>query len=116
MSWLTRLIGRKPPLNPEEYEQVRCGVCGGKGLVARYDPRVMHRCWKCHGKGYVMVPRATEQLRDAAVASQPVTMHDEEAGVGVSVTAIDTRGGSSDLPDAPTAPTAPSPPKSLDEV
>ena len=116
MSWLTRLIGRKPPLNPEEYERVRCDACGGKGLVARYDPRVMHRCWKCHGKGYVMVARAAEELRDAPVASQSTTAHDEGPGVEVSVTAIDAQGGSSDLPDAPTAPTAPSPPKSLDEV
>jgi len=65
MSWLSRLFGRKPGVNPEEYERVRCDICHGTGVKISGpssgvdDQHVMtHRCWKCHGKGWLAVKRA----------------------------------------------------------
>jgi len=115
MNWLSRLIGREPPPNPENFERVRCRTCSGTGLVARYNPNAMHRCWRCHGKGYVMVARAAEELSDATVQSQTATTQDDEARE-VSAAAVDEQSGATDLPDAPSAPTAPSPPRSVDGV
>jgi DnaJ-class molecular chaperone len=66
MTWLRRLFG-KEPINAEEYERVRCDVCGGTGIrtasatpadprSGAFQPRV-RACGKCHGKGFVPVKR-----------------------------------------------------------
>jgi DnaJ-class molecular chaperone len=63
MAWLARLLGREQ-LNPEEYERARCDECDGKGVLlslshGTYEGHVETRtCWKCHGKGYLIVKRA----------------------------------------------------------
>ena len=71
MTFLRRLFG-KEPINPEEYERVRCELCGGSGvraastmprpLVRSFDSGVAYRprvrkCGKCHGKGWLLVKK-----------------------------------------------------------
>lgn len=64
MDWLHKLLGRER-LNPEEYERVRCDICDGKGMTMLGSPVhpsdqhiTSHQCWKCHGKGYLLVKRS----------------------------------------------------------
>jgi DnaJ-class molecular chaperone len=62
MSWLSRLFGRESDVNPEGYERVRCDICHGTGARISGpvdDQHVMtHKCWKCHGKGWLAVKQA----------------------------------------------------------
>ena len=65
MSWLDRF--RSEPLNPEQYERVRCEACDGKGIrmtqAAPADRRErFHTCKACKGKGYVLKPRPGSRL------------------------------------------------------
>ena len=63
MGWFQRLLGRDP-FNPEEYEQVRCDFCSGRGVKVESatptDPRFgggnqrAHTCGVCKGNGYVL--------------------------------------------------------------
>ena len=70
MGWLQDLFGKS--LNPEEFERVRCDRCDGtghpptgySGLHSEYRNYGIP-CGKCHGKGYLMVKREAEVLRDA---------------------------------------------------
>ena len=75
MGWLRGLFGAT--LNPEDYERVRCDRCDGTG----HPPTgwtVLHPssrdwripCGKCRGKGYIMVKRLAEALRDAHMAGR----------------------------------------------
>jgi DnaJ-class molecular chaperone len=64
MGWLRKLLGREQ-VNPEEYEQVRCDVCGGEGMTMLGSPvhpadqhTTSHQCWKCGGKGRLLVKRS----------------------------------------------------------
>ena len=61
MNWLARFRG-KAPVNPEQYERVRCPDCGGKGL--RMEPPApadhrerFHTCRSWRGTGYVLRPK-----------------------------------------------------------
>ena len=63
MTFLRRLFGKL--LNPEKYERVQCDACDGRGVVlstllTQVDGGHVetHRCWKCHGKGWLMVKRS----------------------------------------------------------
>ena len=67
MDWLRKALGRTPPLNPEEYERVRCDLCLGTGLmIERTTPdgsrpvqikAPMRHCKKCNGTGYLLVKK-----------------------------------------------------------
>jgi len=60
MDRLRKLLGRER-VNPEEYERVRCDVCGGKGvnqqLGAFGTSGSIHACGKCHGEGWILMKR-----------------------------------------------------------
>lgn len=57
------IVGRKPPLNPDAYERQQCDACEGRGVRTyapggAYPSHVMtYRCWKCGGKGWVLVKK-----------------------------------------------------------
>jgi hypothetical protein len=122
MSWLGRLLGRDPQLNPEQYERVRCDRCDGRGhppLPYRpgdvtYNMRVP--CGKCDGKGWVLVRRDADDVRDMPEGHIGIAMDAPQAASGVlpEVTVAET-GEQPALPDAPLAPKAPEAPRGLDE-
>lgn len=64
MDWLNRLFRREGPWNPEEYERVRCDVCGGTGRSTTFQlgrdftkEGLRQPCGKCRDKGWLMVKR-----------------------------------------------------------
>ena len=78
MSWLGRLIGRGPQMNPEEYERVVCNQCDGTGhpktaWSALYPSARDWRepCFTCHGRGYVMAKRGLAE--ESVVPPEPVS-------------------------------------------
>ena len=65
MTWLRRLS--RKDTNPEEHERVRCDACDGKGVIlseilSQVDGGHVetHRCWKCHGKGWLGVKQGDD--------------------------------------------------------
>jgi hypothetical protein len=71
MSWLDRLLRRSSPLNPEEYERVRCDLCDGTGRSIAFKlgqgfsgDGLRCVCGRCHGKGWLMARRDDGEGRE----------------------------------------------------
>lgn len=118
MDWLRGLFGLER-LNPEDWERVRCDACRGTGGIRTRGANV-HWCWKCHGKGWLMVRRAAEVPNGTptAHASDAAEVRPVAAGPLAGMPDATPSDRSDDpLPldplDAPQAPTAPSPPRGL---
>ena len=60
MTFLRRLFSKD--INPDEHERVRCDACDGTGKYReRFEGQwrySMDSCWKCHGKGWLLVKRS----------------------------------------------------------
>ena len=80
-------------------------------------------CWKCHGKGWLMVRRAPEVPHDTPAADTDDATEAQPVAVEALAEMLDaTRSDRSDDPlaldpsNVPQAPTAPRPPRRLDGI